>query len=123
MQTRTGKAAQDERSKFDELIPTPYSFLRQPEQFVNDYKALYRTFAQQYADDIDLLNSPSAMSNDDRNELLQSINANLTALRDLRGVIEGAEKSLNRYTNEIRVSPQEASRSIQRARDAALGNN
>ena len=121
MQTRTGKAAQDERSKFDELIPTPYSFLRQPEQFVNDYKALYRTFAQQYADDIDLLNSPSAMSNDDRNELLQSINANLTALRDLRGVIEGAERSLNRYTNDIRVPTQEATRSIQRARDAALG--
>ena len=121
MQTRTGKAAGDERGKFDELIPSPYSFLKQPKQFISDYKGLYRTFAQQYADDIDLLNSPSVMSNQDRTDLLQSINANETALRDLRGVIEGAERSFNRYTNNIRQSPEQNARTIQGAREAALG--
>jgi hypothetical protein len=122
-ETRTGKAAGDERNEFRKLIPPPYSFFQQPQQFINDYKALYRTFSQQYRDDVNLLNSPSALTDKERTDLIRSINANKTAIDDLRAVIEGAERSFTRYTNEIKVSPQEANRSIQGARDAALGNN
>ena len=120
-ETRTGKAAGDEREEFRALIPPPYSFFQQPKQFINDYKALYRTFAQQYRDDINLLNSPSALSDTDRTDLIRSINANKTAIDDLEGVIQGAERSFSQYSDEIRQSPQETTGSIERARAAALG--
>ena len=120
-ETRTGKAAVDEREEFRALIPPPYSFFQQPKQFINDYKALYRTFAQQYRDDINLLNSPSALSDTDRTDLIRSINANKTAIDDLEGVIQGAERSFSQYSDEIRQSPQETTGSIERARAAALG--
>lgn len=120
--TRTGKAAKDERIEFRILLPVPYKLTEQPQEFVAKYKALLSKFSKAYAEDVSLLNSPLYTSPADTQDLLRSIEINQSAVNDLRAIILGAEKSLNRYSNEITGPPSSVRGNVDAARAAALGN-
>jgi hypothetical protein len=120
--TRTGRAAGDERDEFRVLLPQPYKLTEQPKEFVSKYKALLSKFSKAYAEDVSLLNSPLYTNPADTQELLRSIQTNQSAINDLQAIILGAEKSLNRYSNEITGPASSTRGNVEAARRAALGN-
>ena len=120
--TRTGRAAGDERDEFRVLLPQPYKLTEQPKEFVSKYKALLSKFSKAYAEDVSLLNSPLYTNPADTQTLLRSIQTNQSAINDLRAIILGSEKSLNRYSNEITGPASSTRGNVEAARRAALGN-